>query len=321
LKRVLITGGKGQDGTLLKQLLESQGIDVFSISRPTGTTRLMQIPSTLDFETSDRALDLSDFETCIETIGTVNPDAIFHLAAVHAPSHVMNSSEWDRTKEETYNTHVVMTKNLIDSLIEVDSKAQLIVAGSSRMYTPNQSTLVVDESTATNPSDYYGLTKDEAWRIIRNERERTGLALKMAILFNHESKLRRDGFLFRDLASQITSFESGKQDYIAVSNPLFRGDWHSATNTVEGLQLMASNKEITDLVLASGKLISVSQIINDYFDSYPSNRRPKIISKHSVHIEQQQFAVVGNIDLAVGFGWRASIILSNVLREMVESAA
>jgi GDPmannose 4,6-dehydratase len=319
LNRVLITGGKGQDGTLLRELLESQGVEVFSFGRPHTVKKTISIFPKRGENTSDRNVDLIDFEACLETTGEINPDTIFHLAAVHAPSHIMNSIEWEANKELTYNTHVKITQNLINSLKEMNSSAQLIVAGSSRMYTPVNATLLVDELTPTNPSDYYGFTKAETWEVLRKERERTGLTLKMAILFNHESKLRKNGFLFKDLAHQINLFESGSQDYIEVKDAMFRGDWHSAVNTAEGFHLMATEKGITDLVLASGKLVSVQEIVDNYFDDYPSKKKPRIISNQSGSREGEKFSIVGNISIAESFGWKPDISLTTALREIVES--
>ena len=301
-------------------MLESQGVEVFSFGRPQRAKKTISILPKWGGNPSDRNVDLIDFDTCLETTGEINPDTIFHLAAVHAPSHIMNSSTWEATKGATYNTHVQITQNLINSLVEMNSNAQLIVAGSSRMYTPVNATLLVDELTPTNPIDYYGLTKAETWRILRKERERTGLTLKMAILFNHESKLRKNGFLFKDLAHQIKLFESGSQDCIKVNDAMFRGDWHSAANTAEGLQLMATEKGITDLVLASGKLVSVQEIVENYFSVYPSKKKPRIISNHFVSHEGEKFSIVGDIKVAESFGWKANISLTSVLREIVESA-
>jgi GDPmannose 4,6-dehydratase len=319
LKRVLITGGKGQDGTLLRQLLEHQGIKVFSFGRPLENLELTSRGALLENDSSEFNVDLSNFDNCLNSIASLKPDTIFHLAAVHAPGHVMGSAAWTSNRESTYKTHVTLTKNLIDAIVETNLRSQLIVAGSSRMYTPIDSTLVVSETTATNPRDYYGETKVEAWDTLIAQRERTGLSLKMAILFNHESKLRKEGYLFRDLANQIRLFESGSQDHIEVRDPKFRGDWHSAQDTAEGLELMANQSDVTDLVLASGRLISVNDIIDAYFDTYSPRRLPKIVSNYTGDYQRDLLPVVGDIKLAQNFGWNPRRTLTSVLHEMVVS--
>jgi len=174
------------------------------------------------------------------------------------------------------------------------------------MYTPIESTLVVNETTKTNPVDYYGETKARSWETLIAERDRTGLILKMAILFNHESKLRKEGYLFRDLSKQIKLFESGSQDFIELRDPNFRGDWHSARDTAEGLHLMANCEKVTDLVLASGRLISVSDIIAAYFKTHSPRKPPKVVSTSRGTYQQNKFSVVGDIKLAKSLGWKPS---------------
>jgi GDPmannose 4,6-dehydratase len=319
LKRVLITGGRGQDGTLLRQLLEHQGIEVFCFGRPLKNLDSTSHGVLLENNSSEFNVDLSNFDNCLDSIALLKPDTIFHLAAVHAPGHVMGSAAWNSNRESTYETHVTLTKNLIDAIVETNLRSQLIVAGSSRMYTPIDSTLIVNETTATNPRDYYGETKVAAWDTLIAQRERTGLSLKMAILFNHESRLRKEGYLFRDLANQIRLFESGSQDHIEVRDPKFRGDWHSAQDTAEGLELIANQNDVTDLVLASGRLLSVNDIIDAYFETYSPRRLPKIVSKTTGDYRRDLFPVVGDIKLAQNFGWNPRRTLTSVLHEMVVS--
>ncbi len=319
MKRVLITGGKGQDGTLLKKLLESQGIEVFSFGRPFENLGSTSGDAPLEKNSSESNADLSNFDNCLNSIASVKPDTIFHLAAVHAPGHVMGSAAWSSNRESTYKTHVTLTKNLINAIVETNIQSQLIVAGSSRMYTPIDSMLIVNETTATNPLDYYGETKVKAWETLIAQREKTGLSLKMAILFNHESKLRKEGYLFRDLAQQIKLFESGSQDHIEVRDPKFRGDWHSAQDTVEGLALMANQEKVTDLVLASGRLISVSDIIQAYFETHSPRTFPKIVTKSLGDYQRSNLPVIGDTRLAQNLGWKPRQTLTSVLHEMVVS--
>lgn len=317
MKRVLITGSKGQDGTLLKQLLESQGLEVFCFVRPPEKLELTLQNLQGNRNISEFYTDLSNFESCLNSVALLNPDTIFHLAAVHAPGHIMGTSTWATNREKTYKTHVSITKNLVNVILEANLRSQLIVAGSSRMYTPLSPPLIVDENTATSPIDYYGATKVEAWENLIAARNRTGLPLKMAILFNHESKFRKQGYLFRDLARQIKLYESGVQDFIEVMNPNYRGDWHAAEDTVKGLQLMANHEEVSDLVLASGKLTSVREIIESYFGIYLASKIPKIVSKNNNLSSKNNISVVGNTSLAKSLGWIPNRSLESVLHELV----
>jgi GDP-D-mannose dehydratase len=125
--------------------------------------------------------------------------------------------------------------------------------------------------------------------------------------------------LFRDLAKQIKLFESGSQDHLEVRDPNFQGDWHSAEDTAEGLELLANQNNVTDLVLASGRLITVSDIIKAYFEIYSPRRLPRMVSKSMGDHQQNVIPVVGDIKLAQNLGWKPRRSITSVLREMVVS--
>ena len=313
----MITGSQGQDGILLRRLLESQGIEVIGISRP----GLIPDNAVLRFtKNQDFGVDLGNFENCLNTIGSLEPDAIFHLAAEHAPSHIMKTSDWDAKRALVHSTHVLMTENFVRSILETNHKCHLIVAGSSRMYRAEGGPLQVNEKTATRPIDFYGTSKVSAWQILRDYRQKYGLALKMAILFNHESKLRKPGYLFSDLASQIRMYISGHQDFILVRDPDFKGDWHAAKDTVAGLQIMASNPDAEDLVLASGVSISVREIIESYFEIYQSKMTPAIKVVDNPGDSENKHEIIGDPSLAESLGWCRRHSIIDVLHEIVSDA-
>lgn len=97
-----------------------------------------------------------------------------------------------------------------------------------------------------------------------------------------------------------------------MRDPEFRGDWHSAHDTVEELRLMASNENAIDLVFASGKLISVSEIIHNYFAVYLPNRPLRIIPTKMSNYPKNQLSVVGYIGLAENLGWKPRDTLTNI---------
>lgn len=316
----MITGSQGQDGTLLRQLLEPQGIEVIGFSRPNTTAENALLNHSGDQDSQDLRVDLSNFEECLGAVGLMKPDTIFHLAAEHAPSHIMNATNWGAKRLSMHKTHVQITENFVKSILETDVHCQLIVAGSSRMYTAEGAALWVDERTTTNPVDYYGATKVEAWQVLRDFREKSGLQLKMAILFNHESKLRRASYLFNDLASQIRLYLSGEQDFLALRDPEFKGDWHAAKDTVVGLQIMAENPDVEDLVLASGVLMTVRELVAEYFEVYPTNLMPSILRTSDTPRPGNNYEVVGDTSLAESFGWIRTHTLNDVLHELISDA-
>jgi GDPmannose 4,6-dehydratase len=317
LKKVMITGIHGQDGTLLSELLLSQGIQVFGFSRPNSIEPRTKSGNKVTPKFSEFEVDLSSFEKCLEAVTFLKPDTIYHLAAEHAPSHIMTDPAWAYKKSLMHKTHVQITENLAQSIVETNSQIQLIVAGSSRMYRAENRNLEVNETTPVNPIDYYGTTKAEAWDVLRHFRNEYGLKTKMAILFNHESRLRRPGFLFRDIASQIRMYIAGEQKCLLLRDPEFRGDWHVAKDTVAGLQLMAENSDIDDLVLASGELIPIKKLVEDYFAEFQTKATPLIMPINQTNESAVDYNLVGDISLAEKYGWKRACTLSEVLHQLV----
>lgn len=313
----MITGIKGQDGTLLSELLLAQGTQVFGFSRPNFIESDIKSGNQRTPNFSEFNVDLSNFEKCLEAVAYLKPDTIFHLAAEHAPGHIMTASSWDHKKLLMRKTHIQTTENLARSIVETDSKIQLIVAGSSRMYKAENEILTVNEATPVNPVDYYGATKAEAWDVLRHFRTDYGIKTKMAILFNHESRLRRPGFLFHDIAAQIKMYISGEQDCLFLRDPEFKGDWHAAKDTVAGLQLMAENSDIDELVFASGKLKPIKKLVDDYFSEFQMKATPPILPRNLTNYSAVQNNLVGDISLAEKYGWNQVSDLSEVLHELV----
>lgn len=317
MKKVIITGSQGQDGVLLRQLLQSQGIEVIGFSRPNSTQEIVVENYSNEQSAQDFRVDLGNFEECLNAVGLMKPDTIFHLAAEHAPGHIMKTATWAANRDLVYRTHVLMTENFVKSILETKLECQLIVAGSSRMYTSEGAPLLVNEKTATKPIDFYGTTKVEAWRVLRDFREKYGLALKMAILFNHESKLRKSGYLFNDLATQLRMYISGEQNFIVLRDPDFKGDWHAAKDTITGLQVMAENTDVKDLVLASGISMTVREIVESYFETYTSKLMPRIVVSGDATKSGNNNQLIGDPSLAESFGWIRMHTLSDVLHDSI----
>lgn len=317
MKKVIITGSQGQDGVLLRQLLESQGIEVIGFSRPNTTPDNDVRNYSKEQGVQDFRVDFGNFEDCLTAVGLMKPDTIFHLAAEHAPGHIMKTANWGTKRALAYRTHVLITENFVKSILETSLECQLIVAGSSRMYTAEGAPLCVNERTATKPIDFYGTTKVAAWQVLRDYREKYGLVLKMAILFNHESKLRKPGYLFNDLASQIRMYISGEQDFIVLRDPDFKGDWHAAKDTITGLQIMAGDPNVGDLVLASGISMTVQELVESYFEKYTTKLMPRIIVTGNAANSGNNHQLVGDPSLAESFGWVRTHTISDVLHESI----
>ena len=316
---VLILGGLGQDGQLLTQHLLNCGKKVVSIIRPGSKDRYVSLNSASENRNLQyveiNLLQISEIDSLIKSL---KPEAVFHLATVHATRAVMDSEAWIEKKKETEILHVDLCR-LIASTIRTHSPlTKLIYAGSSRMFsTIEDFDIEVDEKSQMKATDFYGETKIAGHEILMDCRERYGLDLKTAILFNHESELRKDGFLFRDLAKQIAKSTSDCSP-IEIWNAHTRGDWHSARDTVKGMYLLSNESELASLIFCSGKVKSVADLISEFYREYYPEITPNVKSS----MTSGGPVIHGNNSLARKKGWEISdsIIetLNRIVRQEVE---
>ena len=250
--KVLVTGSRGQDGSYLREFVGLENslgiINPYSpsINPPAG-------PGELE-------MDISEYQRVRELLDAIRPKRIFHLAAWHGPSGQMAYSRED--KERMRNTHVIGTRNILRAMVELELDTHLVVAGSSRIYGRPTVDLVVDEETKTNPIDYYGDTKQEAWDSVRDFRQKYAVRASFLVLFNHESPRRPSGYLSTTIASELSNVLAGKRNEVRLRSPKARGDWSDARDVVRAILKTSELPAGDDFVIGSGVVQSVSDLVS-----------------------------------------------------------
>ncbi len=311
----VILGALGQDGQLLANHLLNCQKKVVSVVRPgrdLSTALVQRNPYKQNHEFIE--LDLFNVDEVKKTIRALRPESIFHLATIHATKSVMDSKDWEQKSFQTEIIHIELTQAIIATVVKSTPNTKVVLAGSSRMYsTEGSSDLIIDELSPMCPRDFYGETKKAAHDLLMDSRARNSVDFKTAILFNHESEYRKEGFLFKDLAVEINrSLTTGSP--IRVWNSQARGDWHSARDTVKGLHLLSNCGPMSSMVFSSGKSKSVRDIINEFFSLYYPDLTPFIESPESNPLP----AVVGDNSLARLSGWIADDSITSVMKRMLE---
>lgn len=305
----LIIGSFGQDGVLLRSMLEKSKNKVFGVAKPN-----TNVGNYFDGTSNTFYSNFWEIDTALSILRAVKPDVIFHLAAVNGPSGSNALYSSPDLKFMAHCVQVEITKNIICYLEDQRKESQLILAGSSKMYSGYSSPLVVDEETKTCPTDYYGELKEKSFHLIQDAR-RNGLRASTAIMFNHESVHRKPGFLFRDMAREIALVLSKKKTQIELRNANIVGDWHSANDTVRGLYLMSVQEHARDYVFAKGERQSIDEIICDYFSKFQSRSSPNVLSKNP---KKQDVCLIGNYQLAQKhLSWVPSTPVTNDLHDLV----
>jgi GDPmannose 4,6-dehydratase len=247
MKKALITGVTGQDGSYLAELLIENGYEVHGVVRRTST------PNTSRINHIERLVlhhgDMSDSVSLNEIVKAVHPDEIYNLAA---QSHVKVSFE---VPEQTAEAVGVGFLRLLEAVRRFAPTAKIYQAGTSEMFgtsAPPQS-----EDTPFHPRSPYGCAKLFAHSLGINYRESYGMFISNGILFNHESPRRGENFVTRKITKAVANIKLGKQRELVLGNLDARRDWGFAGDYVEAMWLMLQADTFDDYVVATGKTHSV----------------------------------------------------------------
>ena len=263
MKRALITGVTGQDGSYLAELLLSRGYEVHGLIRRASTFNTQRIEHLYrdPHESGVRLFlhygDLANSEQLTNIIYNLKPDEIYHLGA---QSHVRVSFEMP---EYTGDITGLGTTRLLEALRRSGIKARFYQAGSSEMY--GDAPAPQHEGTPFRPRSPYAATKVYAHWMTVGYREGYTLWACNGILFNHESPRRGETFVTRKITMGLAAIKAGRQQKLYLGNLDAKRDWGYAPEYVEGMWLMLQQDEPQDYVLGTGETHSVKEFLTEAF--------------------------------------------------------
>ena len=264
MKRALITGVTGQDGSYLTELLLQKGYEVHGIIRRSSsfnTARVDHLYS--NSEIFDRQFfthygDLTDSSNLNRILERVQPDEIYNLAA---QSHVRVSFE---VPEYTAEVDAIGTLRFLDAIKDLGIKTRFYQASTSELYGKARE-IPQTESTPFYPRSPYGVAKVYGYWIVINYREAYNIFACNGILFNHESPRRGETFVTRKITRAAARIKLGLQDSLTLGNLDAKRDWGYAPEFVEAMWLMLQQSEPDDFVIATGETHSVREFIEVAF--------------------------------------------------------
>ncbi|MFZ2013539.1 MAG: GDP-mannose 4,6-dehydratase [Nocardioides sp.] len=263
MRRALITGITGQDGSYLAELLLGKGYEVHGLIRRASTFNTTRIDHLYrDPHEDDARLylhygDLSDGARLVTLLREIDPDEVYNLGA---QSHVRVSFD---EPEHTGDTTGLGSMRLLEAVRMSGVQCRYYQASSSEMFgaaPPPQ-----DESTPFHPRSPYGVAKVYAYWATRNYREAYGLFAVNGILFNHESPRRGETFVTRKITRAVARIKAGLDDHLYMGNLDAERDWGYAPEYVEGMWRMLQADEPDDYVLATGTSLSVRGFLEESF--------------------------------------------------------
>ncbi|MDD4153828.1 MAG: GDP-mannose 4,6-dehydratase [Bacilli bacterium] len=255
MKKALITGVTGQDGSYLSELLLEKGYEVHGIVRRSSSEKKERIDHLLSNERFHLHYgDLTDSLSIIGIIATTQPDEIYNLAA---QSHVQVSFS---VPEYTADVDGVGALRILESMriLGIEKKCRFYQASTSELFGKVQE-IPQKETTPFYPYSPYAAAKQYAYWIVKNYREAYGMFAVNGILFNHESERRGESFVTRKITIAASRISKGIQDKLLLGNLDALRDWGYAKDYVECMWLMLQNDKPEDFVVATGEQHSVRE--------------------------------------------------------------
>ncbi len=319
MKRALITGITGQDGSYLTELLLDKGYEVHGIIRRASSfntgrvEHLYQDPHVHGVRFFLHYGDVADAVHLVKLIYELKPDEIYHLAA---QSHVRVSFDIP-----TYTADVTAlgTTRILEAIREAGVRPRFYQASSSEMFgkvaeTPQR------ETTPFHPRSPYGVAKVYAYWAAVNYRESYGLFACNGILFNHESPRRGETFVSRKITRAVAHIRAGLQDKLYLGNLDAKRDWGYAPEYVEAMWLMLQQPQPDDYVIATGETHTVREFCEAAFNHVGLD--------YEKYIEcDPRYLRPAEVDLLLGdpgkarrvLGWEPKTKFADLVRIMVDA--
>ena len=337
MKKALITGITGQDGSYLAELLLEKGYEVHGMKRRASSFNTSRIDHLYQdiHENSNFKLhygDLSDSSNLIRLVHDIEPDEIYNLAA---QSHVKVS--WD-CPEYTADNDGLGTLRLLEAIRinKLENKTKFYQASTSELYGLIQEP-IQNEKTPFYPRSPYAVAKLYAYWICVNYRESFGLHASNGILFNHESPRRGETFVTRKITMAATKIKTGLQDKLYLGNLSAKRDWGHAKDYVEGMWRILQQEKPDDYVLATGVTTSIRDFCKLTFaelgydiefvgEGVNEKGIDKKTGKTLIEVDPRYFRPA-EVDLLLGdsakarkeLGWYPKYDLQMLVKEMVAS--
>jgi GDPmannose 4,6-dehydratase len=312
MKKALITGISGQDGSYLAELLLEKNYEVHAIVRRASTTNYWRIEHLLD-RIHLHPADLLDQLSLIKVIDEVRPRELYNLAAM---SFVPAS--WDQPMlTGEFNAQGVT--RVLEAVRQVDTSIRLYQASSSEMFGKVRE-VPQTELTPFYPRSPYGVSKVYGHYITVNYRESYDLFAVSGILFNHESPRRGLEFVTRKVTDAVARIKLGRADHVGLGNLEAHRDWGFAGDYVRAMWLMLQQDRADDYVIATGKTHSVKDLVTVAFQHAGLDWQK--------HVRQDpKFLRPAEVDLLIGdpskarreLGWNNEVDFEELVKMMVDA--
>lgn len=316
MKKALLTGITGQDGSYLANLLLEKGYEVHGIVRRVALEdpehRLWRIKHILD-KLILHPGSLESYASIFNVVEEVKPDECYHLAA---QSFVSYSFE---DEFSTINTNVNGTHFVLSAIKKKAPKCKFYFAASSEMFGLVKET-PQNEDTPFHPRSPYGISKVAGFHLTQNYREAYNLFACNGIFFNHESPRRGFEFVTRKITNAVVKIKLGLEKELRLGNLEAKRDWGFAGDYVKAMWIMLQQDEPDDYVIATGETHSVKEFAELAFSYVGLNWQKYVVKDEKFYRSSEVYELKGDFSKAKRkLGWQPKVSFEELVKMMVEA--
>lgn len=320
MKRALITGITGQDGSYLAEFLLDKGYEVHGLVRRSSSFNTGRIDN-LYYHNKDNQEkrfflhygDVTDAASVTNLVGMICPDEIYNLAA---QSHVKVSFE---IPHYTASVDALGTLNFLEAIRQGRLKTRFYQASTSELYGRVQA-VPQTELTPFYPRSPYGVAKLYGYWIVNNYRESYSLFACNGILFNHESPRRGESFVTRKITLGVARIVHGLQDKLVLGNLEAKRDWGFAPEYVDAMWRMLQQETPEDFVIATGEAHTVREFMEEAFALAGLDWRKYVVVDNSYFRPSEVDLLIGDASKAkLKLGWQATVKFRQLVKLMLDA--
>lgn len=315
MKKALIIGVSGQDGAYLAELLLQKGYEVY------GTTRLISSEGhhrlkVLNIQDKLRLFSLNTLHKneILKLLNQIHPDEVYNLSGQSSVGYSFAN------QTETFDANTTAVLNLLEAMKEWGGQTKFFNAGSGESFGDHSGHLI-DENTPMLPVSPYGLSKADAYLLVKNFRELNKFFCCTGILFNHESPLRTSQFVTMKIIAEALKIKNGESHKLKLGNIEVERDWGWAPEFVEAMWLMLQQEKPEDFIISTGSTTSLKKFVElvfadlgldwkDYVEVDKSLYRATDVA--SVHTSPKK--------AAEKLGWNAKVGIHELVKRMMKAS-
>jgi len=314
MKKALITGIAGQDGSYLAEYLLSLGYEVHGMVRRNSTPEHQSSRLATDLKNLYTHYgDLNDISSINKLLLNIKPDEIYNLAA---QSHVRISFD---VPQYTVETNAVGVLNLLESYRQISPSSKFYQASSSEMFGSSvDSDGYQRETTPFSPVSPYGCAKAFGFNICKNYRNAYNLHIVNGILFNHESPRRGSNFVTNKVVKTAVEIKKGIKNKLELGNMDSYRDWGHSKDYIKAMHLIINHKEPDDFVVATGKTTSVREMTNYVFKKLDMDYKDYVVQNPAyIRPEELKYLRGDCSKLKQTFNWEPEYSFEMLMDDMI----